>query len=110
MVARAFVKAKIQRSLEVLTWLAARYDVERELQAAKREAMKLGRAKTTVELRTVEGHVVLRYWEAFEKVLPQRLGLELVAFPLPESIKCMLYRLCPTHLGMSMPRCSRATL
>jgi CRISPR/Cas system-associated endonuclease Cas1 len=35
-IAHAFVKAKIARSLQVLDWLAQRYDIERELRATRR--------------------------------------------------------------------------
>ena len=74
-IANAFVKAKIARSLQVLDWLAQRYDIERELRLTKREASKL--APTLVsQLRTVEGRVALRYWEAFKKILPQWIDFQ----------------------------------
>jgi CRISPR/Cas system-associated endonuclease Cas1 len=60
-IAHALVKAKIQKSLQVLDWLAERYDITREVEAAKHEAMKLPDAKTVNELRTVEGRAALRY-------------------------------------------------
>ena len=75
-IAHALVKAKIQRSLEVLTWLEGRYDVEREVQAAKREAARLGNARAVNQLRTVEGRVALRYWESFRKALPEQLRFQ----------------------------------
>jgi CRISP-associated protein Cas1 len=67
------VEAKITRSLQVLDWLAQRYDIEREVGITKREASKLGQASTVSQLRTVEGRVALRYWEAFRRVLPEWL-------------------------------------
>jgi CRISPR-associated protein Cas1 len=75
-IAHALVKTKIERSLQVLDWLGQRYDIEREVRLAKREAVKLGRASTVGQLRTVEGRVALRYWEAFGKVLPEWLDFQ----------------------------------
>ena len=72
-IAQALVRAKITRSLQVLDWLGERYDIQREIRVAKREAAKLCQAPTVGQLRTVEGRVALRYWEAFRKVLPEWL-------------------------------------
>jgi CRISPR-associated protein Cas1 len=56
-IAHAFVKAKVQRSLQVLDWLAERYDITREVEAAKHEAVKLPDAKPPcgVEMRYERG-------------------------------------------------------
>jgi CRISPR-associated protein Cas1 len=75
-IANALVKAKIARSLQVLDWLAERYDIEREVRKTKGEAAKLGNASSVGQLRTVEGRVALRYWEAFRKVLPEWLDFQ----------------------------------
>lgn len=75
-IAHAFVKAKIARSLEVLTWLSGRYDVEREIRMAKHEATKLSKASTVVELRSVEAHVATKYWEGYRKAMPERLRFQ----------------------------------
>ncbi len=75
-IAHALVQAKITRSLQVLDWLGQRYDIQREVRVAKREAAKLGQASTVSQLRTVEGQVALRYWEAFGKVLPEWLDFQ----------------------------------
>ena len=75
-IAHALVKAKIVRSLQVLDWLGKRYDIERETQTTKGEASKLGNAGTVSQLRTVEGRVALRYWEAFKKILPEWLDFQ----------------------------------
>jgi CRISPR-associated protein Cas1 len=75
-IAGALVRAKIARSLQVLDWLAQRYDIQRELQVTKGEAVKLGRTSTVSQLRTVEGRVALRYWEAIGKVLPEWLDFQ----------------------------------
>jgi CRISPR-associated protein Cas1 len=72
-VAHALVNAKITRSLQVLDWLSQRYDIERERRVTMAEATKLGRASDVSRLRTVEGRVALRYWEAIRKVLPEWL-------------------------------------
>jgi CRISPR-associated protein Cas1 len=73
-IAHALVKAKIVRSLQVLDWLAQRYDVEHQIRLAKREAAKLGNAQTVSQIRTVEGRVALRYWETFRMALPESLS------------------------------------
>jgi CRISPR-associated protein Cas1 len=75
-VAHSLVRAKIARSLQVLDWLRLRYDLERETQMTKGGASKLGNACTVSQLRTVEGRVALRYWEAFRKALPERLDFQ----------------------------------
>jgi CRISPR-associated protein Cas1 len=75
-IAHALVKAKIARSLQVLDWLGQRYDIEREVRITRREAAKLGSAATVAQLRTVEGRVALRYWEAFRKALPEWLDFQ----------------------------------
>jgi CRISPR-associated protein Cas1 len=72
-IANAIVKAKIARSLQVLDWLAQRYHIEKQVRLTKHEALKLGRARSVVDLRTVEGRVALRYWQAYSSVLPESL-------------------------------------
>jgi CRISPR-associated protein Cas1 len=73
MIANAIVRAKVARSLQVLDWLAQRYDIEKQVRLTKHEALKLGRARSVVDLRTVEGRVALRYWQAYSFVLPESL-------------------------------------
>jgi CRISPR-associated protein Cas1 len=75
-IAHALVEAKVARSLQVLGWLAQRYDIEREVRMTKREAAKLGQATSVIQLRTVEGRVALRYWEVFRKALPEWLDFQ----------------------------------
>jgi len=75
-IAHALVEAKIARSIQVLDWLAQRYDIQREVQVTNGEAVKLGEASTVNQLRTVEGRTALRYWEAFRKTLPESLHFE----------------------------------
>jgi CRISPR-associated protein Cas1 len=75
-VARAFVQGKLNRSLEVLTWLSERYDIQEELRAAKGETVKTLQTLTVNELRTVEGRTALRYWETFRKILPESLHFQ----------------------------------
>lgn len=75
-IAHAFVRAKIARSLQVLDRLAERYDIEREVCKTKGEAAKLGNVSSVGQLRTVEGRVALRYWEAFKKALPEWLDFQ----------------------------------
>ena len=75
-IAHAFVEAKIARSLQVLDWLGQRYDIDREVRITKNEAARLGNATNVPQLRTVEGRVALRYWEAFRKALPEWLDFQ----------------------------------
>jgi CRISPR-associated protein Cas1 len=75
-IARSIVQAKIARSLQVLDWLAQRYDIEREVRLTKGEAFRLGKTRSVVDLRTVEGRVALRYWQAYSSVLPESLDFQ----------------------------------
>jgi CRISPR-associated protein Cas1 len=75
-IANAIVRAKIARSLQVLDWLAQRYDIEKRVRLTKHEALKLGRAHSVVDLRTVEGRVALRYWQTYSSVLPESLDFQ----------------------------------
>jgi len=70
-IANAIVRAKVARSLQVLDWLAQRYDIEKQVRLTKGEALRLGRARSVVDLRTVEGRVALRYWQAYASVIPE---------------------------------------
>jgi CRISPR-associated protein Cas1 len=75
-IARAIVRGKICRSLFVLEWLRTRYDIERELRLAKGESERLSNASTVSQIRTVEGRVALRYWEALAKATPEQLRFQ----------------------------------
>jgi CRISPR-associated protein Cas1 len=75
-IAHAIVQAKIARSLQVLDWLAQRYDIEKQVRLTKHEAFHLGKAHSVVDLRTVEGRVALRYWQAYASVLPESLDFQ----------------------------------
>ncbi len=70
-IAKAIVRAKIARSLQVLDWLAQRYDIDRQVRVTKGETHRLSDVKSVSQLRTVEGRVALRYWEAIRKVIPE---------------------------------------
>jgi CRISPR-associated protein Cas1 len=75
-IAKALFQAKIDRSIQILDWLAQRYDIEREVRLTKREASRSGKALTVSQLGTVEARTALRYWEAYRKVLPERLRFQ----------------------------------
>ena len=75
-IAKALIEAKIARTLDVLTWLSERYDIERELRATKHEAAILSSVSSVNQIRTVEGRVALRYWDAIRKILPERLDFK----------------------------------
>jgi len=70
-IAKSIVQAKVARNLQVLDWLAQRYDIERGVQLTKHEAFRLGKARSVVDLRTVEGRVALGYWQAYSSVIPE---------------------------------------
>ncbi len=72
-IAKAIVQAKIARSLQVLDWLAQRYDIDPKVRLTRGEALRFGKATDVARLRTVEGRVALRYWEAVREVLPESL-------------------------------------
>jgi CRISPR-associated protein Cas1 len=75
-VAKAIVEAKVARSIQVLEWLAERYDISQDVLVVKREALRLRHARTVDALRSVEGRVALRYWDAYRKVLPESLDFQ----------------------------------
>jgi CRISPR-associated protein Cas1 len=75
-IAKSIVHAKIARNLQVLDWLAQRYDIEKQVRLTKHEALRLGRARSVVDLRTVEGRVALRYWQAYSSVIPESLDFQ----------------------------------
>jgi len=70
-IAKAIVQAKIARSLQVLDWLAERYDIDREVRLVKKDALGLGNARTVGEIRSVEGLVARRYWEVYSRGIPE---------------------------------------
>ena len=75
-IAKAIVQAKIARSLQILDWLAERYDIEREVRLVKKQSLGLESARTVVEIRSVEGRVAAKYWDAYGKVLPEALDFQ----------------------------------
>jgi CRISPR-associated protein Cas1 len=75
-VANAIVRAKLARSLQVLDWLAQRYDIDRKVRLTKHEALQLDKARSVVDLRVVEGRVALRYWQALSSVIPESLDFQ----------------------------------
>lgn len=70
-IAKSLVQAKIARSLQLLDWLAERYDIERNIRLTRKEAQRLRNAPTVADLRSVEGRVARRYWEAYAKAIPE---------------------------------------
>ena len=70
-IAHALIQTKIKRSLQVLDWLSQRYDITDHYQRAKGEALSLFKAKTIDQIRTVEGRVALRYWQAIKSTIPE---------------------------------------
>jgi CRISPR-associated protein Cas1 len=65
------VRAKIQRTHDVLKWLADRHDIEDKVRRVKKESLDLSGAKTIKDLRIVEGRVALRYWQTIQSVIPE---------------------------------------
>jgi len=72
-IARALIRAKLDRSGEVLDWVQETYDVERDVRRFKKEAANLGIARTVDDVRTVEGRSAEFYWLAFQETVPSKL-------------------------------------
>ena len=70
-IAYEIVKAKIQRSRDVLKWLGERYDIEKHRRRLDKEALALSRAKIVNEIRIVEGRVAQHYWLAIQSIVPE---------------------------------------
>jgi len=70
-IAYEVVKVKIQRSRDVLKWLAERYDIEKHSRRLDKEALALPRAKTVNDIRIVEGRVAQHYWLAIQSIVPE---------------------------------------
>jgi CRISPR-associated protein Cas1 len=75
-VAYALVKAKVTRALQLLEWLGEHYKIGRQQAKAKREAARLDRARSIGELRSVEAHVALPYWIAYQEAIPKGLDFQ----------------------------------
>jgi CRISPR-associated protein Cas1 len=73
-IAKRFAQAKIDLSLVLLQQFSQGCDIEHEIHLTKREAHKLAHCSTISRLRTVEGRVALRYWQAYREALPESLG------------------------------------
>lgn len=70
-IAYEIVKAKIQRSRDVLKWLGERYDIEKHRRLVDKEALALSKARTVNDIRIVEGRVAQQYWLAIQSIVPE---------------------------------------
>jgi CRISPR-associated protein Cas1 len=70
-IACELVKAKIQRSNDVLKWLAERYDIAKDARRVAFESSRLSKAKTVNDIRVVEGRVAQYYWQAVQSIFPE---------------------------------------
>jgi CRISPR-associated protein Cas1 len=70
-IAKVLIKAKIERNIQVLNWIAQKYDITEQLKKAKTEQLALFKAKTVSQIRTAEGRVALRYWQAIQSIIPE---------------------------------------
>jgi CRISPR-associated protein Cas1 len=70
-IAYELVKAKIQRSNDVLKWLADRYDIEKDARKVAFESTRLSKANTVNDIRMVEGRVAQYYWQALQSIFPE---------------------------------------
>jgi len=75
-IAYELVKAKIQRTHDVLKWLGDRYDIEDKVRRVKKESLDLSGAKTIKDLRIIEGRVALRYWQTIQSVIPETFDFQ----------------------------------
>lgn len=69
-IASELIRAKITRSLDVLHWIAEKYDINNKIRQVKSEALALEKAVKVNEIRLVEGRVARIYWEAIQSVIP----------------------------------------
>ena len=70
-IAYELVKAKNQRSNDVLKWLAERYDIEKDARRVMFESTRLSKARTVDDIRMVEGRVAQYYWQALQSIFPE---------------------------------------
>jgi len=75
-IAYELVKAKIQRTNDVMRWLRKRYDIEKQSRKVKVESLALAKAKTVSDIRTIEGRVAQRYWEAIQLIIPETFDFQ----------------------------------
>ncbi len=79
-IAKRFVHAKLLSSLAVLDWATETHDIAGEVRATRVmmrvEAKKLRKATTVADLRSIEGRVAQRYWQAYCKAMPQDLEFQ----------------------------------
>jgi len=75
-IAYELVKGKVQRTGDVLKWLAERYDVEKQSRRVNIEAMALSKARTVNDIRTVEGRVAQHYWKIIQSIIPETFCFE----------------------------------
>jgi len=75
-IAYELVKAKVQRSKDVLKWLGERYDTEKMTRKVNVESLALSKAKTVNDIRTVEGRVAQRYWQVIQSIIPETFDFQ----------------------------------
>ena len=75
-IAYELVKAKIQRTHDVLKWLRDRHDIERKIQKVEKETQAFHKVRTVKDLRIVEGRVALRYWQTIQSVIPETFDFQ----------------------------------
>jgi len=66
------VKAKIQRSRDVLKWLSERYDIEKDARIVAFESSRLPKTRTVDDIQMVEGRVARYYWQAIQSIIPEK--------------------------------------
>jgi len=70
-IAYELVKAKIQRSNDVVKWLADKYDIEKDAGRVAFESTRLSKAETVDDIRMVEGRVAQYYWQAIQSIFAE---------------------------------------
>jgi len=75
-IAYELVRAKIQRTNDMLRWLRERYDIEKITRKVNVECLALARTKTVDDIRTVEGRVAQQYWEAIQSIIPETFDFQ----------------------------------
>ncbi len=73
-IAKKFVEAKAQRTLDVLEWLAKRYGKFGSEKSLAEEMERLDACTSLPRLLSIEGRIADTYWYCVHKVLPARFG------------------------------------
>ncbi|MFC1506394.1 CRISPR-associated endonuclease Cas1 [Thermoproteota archaeon] len=73
-IAKKLIEVKIQRTLDVINWIASRYDVSaKNKQIIHSELQTIDKPKNRIELLTKEARVAETYWKILYNIFPKQL-------------------------------------